>query len=68
MQGVDIVAGVMPNRIPGTGNNRFGDADDTPISPFNSKAVSKIASVVIKGSVVPSSNANDFFGIGRRTD
>ena len=25
--------------------------------------MSRIASVVIKGSVVPSSNANDFFGI-----
>jgi hypothetical protein len=63
MLGVDIVAGVRPNDFGPAGEGEFGDADDLPISPFTSKAVSRIASVVVKGSVVPSSNANDFYGI-----
>jgi hypothetical protein len=59
MRGVDIVAGVMASDFSGEGDNQFGTDDDTPIFPFSSDAVSRIASVVIKGDILPS---NEFFG------
>jgi hypothetical protein len=62
MVGVDIAAGVMPEPFPGMGDGYFGTADDTPISPIKG-AVSRIASVVIKGNAAPSSNQNERFGI-----
>jgi hypothetical protein len=48
----------MANDFTGMGDGRFGTSDDSPISPFSSNAVSRIASVVIKGNVLPS---NEFF-------
>jgi hypothetical protein len=62
MEGVDIAAGVMPELLPGMGDRYFGTEDDSPILPIKG-ALSRIASVVIKGDAFPSSNQNEHFGI-----
>jgi hypothetical protein len=62
IQGVDIVAGVLPTFVPNMGGD-FGTADDTPISPFSSDAVSRIGSVVIKGNVISTPQFFDHYGI-----
>lgn len=63
IQGVDIVAGVMSGDFSGMGDNQFGTSDDTPIFPFRSDAVSRIASVVIKGNIIPSTEFSGHNGI-----
>jgi hypothetical protein len=63
MQGVDIVAGVLAEPFPGMGDGDFGTQDDTPINPFTSAVVSRIGSVIVKGTATPSTNANEHFGI-----
>jgi hypothetical protein len=62
IQGVDIVAGVLPTFVSNMGGD-FGTADDSPIRPFSSDAVSRIGSVVIKGNVFSTPQFGDHFGI-----
>jgi hypothetical protein len=63
LQGVDIVAGVTAGSLTGVSDGYFGTADDSPITPFSSKSVSRIASVVIKGNVLLSPSQTDHYGI-----
>lgn len=54
-QATDIGAGAI-----GAADGYFGTKDDTPISPFSGDAISRIASVVIKGQVVETGTPASF--------
>lgn len=66
IQGVDIAAGVTandPNDTSGEGDTDFGTSNDSPIRPFTAKAVSRIASVIIKGNVLATPQSFQHHGI-----
>jgi hypothetical protein len=54
-EATDIVAGVVVGE-----DQSFGTEDDTPIAPFSADALSRIASVVIKGQVVETGTSANF--------
>ncbi len=59
MQGTNIVAGISAR-----GDGYFGTSDDQPLSGTDKPAIySKIASVIVKGSIINTSNSGDTFGI-----
>lgn len=63
IQGVDIVAGILPGGVAGANGVFFGTPGDSPIRPFSEDALSRISSVVIKGNVISTGGRIDHYGI-----